>query len=120
MITKEMFTDHTGFAHKWLLNAAEKDCCTEMFLRNWTESELLEQIDPIDQTLNIWGRNYVINFTGSAAKWEQLCYLAAKGRAILTAHDKQPMYWLSFRAGVDLNGAEFAYVIVQEDKKHGR
>lgn len=117
-----MFPEHTGFIAKWKLNSNELELCTEHFLRHWTEVELLEALwYESFPCISIHGKVYKVCWQVSPAIAGKLTYLAAKARSSeLTAQDKLPMYWLSFRAGIDLDGSEFAYVIVQEDDKNAR
>jgi hypothetical protein len=106
---------------EWNLTEIERDSLVEYFLRSWSAVELAEQLvgdDPEKlETIRLWGREYKVHFTGSKEVWNQLQYLAVRGRAMNDpVNNKHPMYWLSFRAGI-VDGVKFAYVIVQEDTK---
>ena len=117
-----LFPEHTSFTSKWKLNTAELELCTQHFLRNWSEHEILEQLWHEDFTyISLNGTAFKVCWQLDPAVSGKLQYLAAKCRDLtVDIHTKQPYYWLSFRAGVDDAGNEFAYVLVQEDLKHGR
>jgi hypothetical protein len=107
---------------KWNLDNAERAPLVEHFLRSWSAAELAEHLsfsEELGVYIDIWGTHYQPRFTGPKKTWDQLVYLAVRGREFVDPiNNKQPMYWLSFRAGY-VDGVKFAYVIVQEDSKEG-
>lgn len=107
---------------KWRLSEDELDLCAAHFLRNWTASELQEVLEfesnAPTPTITLWGVRYTICSEVRHSLWYSLLYATVKGRNLIDPMNDKPIkFWLSFRHGRDSSGAEFAYVIVQEDKK---
>ena len=108
---------------EWKLTPTERKALTSFALRKWSIAELLSMLefaeDGIHLTIRLWNVVYSVRLQVSAKMHSYINYQVAKSkdrRFALT--DKFPQFWLSFRAGY-LDGAEFAYVIVQEDKSEG-
>jgi hypothetical protein len=105
---------------EWKLSDAEKDSLNNFALRHWSIHELLAMLEldtANNPTVRLWNVVYSATYKGRDDTWQMLQYLAAKGLDIKDpVNDKYPMFWCSFRAG-KLDGQDFAYVIIQEDRK---
>lgn len=105
---------------EWKLTETETDGLQTYSLRHWNISELLEYAqfgpDGIHLTVRLWNVVYSATLQVSAKTHSMLSYLLYKEHGWRDPiNDKQPMFWLSFRAG-KLDGQDFAWVIIQEDK----
>lgn len=102
---------------EWNLTSHEKEELTLYCLRNWNAAELLACAQVRDNgrviVIRLWDREYTIHSQCTVAAWSKIQYLVARDKEWpMDSAYPIPKYWLSFRQGKD-----FAYVIVQEDKK---
>lgn len=105
---------------EWTLTELEQDNLSNYALRKWSIKELLDMMqfaeDGIHLTVRLWNVVYSAHVQVSAKMYSILTYHCAKQHGWRDPiNDKQPMFWLSFRAG-KWEGQDFAYVIVQEEK----
>lgn len=105
---------------EWKLTDTEKDNLSNFALRHWSITELLAMLELDAQnnpTVRLWNVVYSATYKGRDDTWQMLQYLAAKGLDIKDpVNSNYPMFWCSFRSG-ELDGKQFAYVIIQEDRK---
>ena len=110
------------YQSEWNLTVSEKANLSNFALRHWNITELLDMLELAtdssnDLTVRLWNVVYCATFKVSPATLDKLRYMVVREKSWRDPiNDKQPMFWLSFRAGT-YEGTEFAYVIVQEDKK---
>lgn len=106
---------------QWNLTDLEREHLTYYFLREWTAAELADRISFKESgvpVINIWKRDFMPLWQGNMELWQQILYLAVRGRELLDPLDgpKPLKFWLSFRAGVT-EGESFGFVIIQESNK---
>lgn len=115
-----MKTAQETYQTEWRLTELEIDNLSNYALRHWTAAELLSILEldaENNPTVRLWNVVYSASYSGRNDSWQMLQYLAAKGLDIKDpVNSKYPMFWCSFRAG-KLDGQDFAYVIIQEDRK---
>lgn len=108
---------------EWNLTTKEKSHLTMHALRNWSLSELSQALSVTgtdELFVRLWDVVYLASIKSRPTIKSLLLYLAHKERdwrePLDSTNDKHPTFWLSFRAGV-WEGQQFAFVVVQEDKK---